>query len=103
MAIRRKNNKGNRRTEPKFEFRINQMIRIPEVRLVGDNLEEVSKVAGRTVESGVYNTRQLQNWAQELGLDLVEISPKADPPVVRIIKYNKFLYDKKKERKRNPI
>ena len=38
-------------------------------------------------------------WADELGLDLVEISPKAKPPVVRIIDYNKFLYEKKKKEK----
>ena len=75
------------------------MIRIPEVRLVGDNLDEVSEVAGRKVESDVYNTRLVLNWARDMNLDLVEISPKAIPPVVRIIDYNKFLYEKKKKEK----
>lgn len=70
-----------------------------EVRLVGDNLDEISAVAGQTVEAGVFSTSRLQKWAEELGLDLVEISPNADPPVVRIVDYNKFLYQKKKREK----
>ena len=78
---------------------MNRQIRIPEVRLVGDNLDKVSEVAGHEVESGVYDTRQLMRWAEAMELDLVEISPKANPPVVRIIDYNKFLYDKKKKEK----
>lgn len=98
MAQRR-GRRVNRRQEPKYNFRINDMIRIPEVRLVGDNLDAVSEAAGRTVESGVYNTRQVLNWARDMELDLVEISPKAKPPVVRIIDYNKFLYEKKKKEK----
>jgi translation initiation factor IF-3 len=64
------------------------MIRVPEVRLVGDN-----------VEVGVYPTAQAQRMAQDQGLDLVEISPAAVPPVCKIIDYNKFLYDKKKKEK----
>jgi len=95
----RRGRKVNRRPEPKYNFRINEMIRIPEVRLVGDNLDEVSEVAGRKVESDVYNTRLVLNWARDMNLDLVEISPKAIPPVVRIIDYNKFLYEKKKKEK----
>jgi len=82
-----------------LRFRINHQIRVPEVRLVGDNLDKVSEVAGQPIESGVYPTRQALNWAQELGLDLVEISPKADPPVVRIVDYRKFLYERKKKEK----
>lgn len=88
-----------KKKEEKFEFRINQMIRVPEVRLVGDNLEVISKIAGRTVETGVFQTRQLQQWAEQLELDLVEISPNADPPVCKIIDYRKFIYDKKKREK----
>lgn len=81
------------------EHRINEFIRVAEVRLVGDNLEEISAVAGQPVESGVYSTSKLQKYAEEMGLDLVEISPNADPPVVRIVDYNKFLYQKKKKEK----
>ena len=85
------------RDEPKH--RINDFIRVPEVRLVGDNLDEVSDAAGRTVESGVYDTRSVKKWARELGSDLVEISAKAVPPVVRIMDYSKFIYDQKKKEK----
>ena len=86
-----------RRDEPKH--RINDFIRVPEVRLVGDNLAEVSEVAGRSVESAVYDTRDVKRWARELSSDLVEISAKADPPVVRIMDYSKFIYDQKKKEK----
>ncbi len=92
----RRNNRTNNNT-PKH--RINNYIRVPEVRLVGDNLEELSNEIGRKIESGVYSTRQCIEWANALGLDLVEISPKAKPPVVRIIDYKKFLYQKKKKEK----
>jgi translation initiation factor IF-3 len=71
-----------------LEHRINDLIRVPEVRLVGDN-----------VEARVYSTREALDRAKELGLDLVEISPNAVPPVCRIVDYNKFLYEKKKKEK----
>ena len=70
------------------EHRINNFIRVPQVRLVGEN-----------VEVGVYNTQDALRMAQDQQLDLVEISPSADPPVCKIIDYNKFLYDKKKKEK----
>ena len=72
---------------------------MPEVRLVGDNMEAVSQVAGREVTSDVYPTRQILSWADRLELDVVEISPKASPPVVRIMDVKKFIYDKKKKEK----
>lgn len=90
---------GRGRQQQQAEHRINEYIQAPEVRLVGDNLDEVSEVAGRPVESGIYRTTELLKWAAALGLDVVEISPNADPPVVRIIDYNKFLYQKKKKEK----
>ncbi|WP_442930314.1 translation initiation factor IF-3 [Myroides sp. JBRI-B21084] len=61
---------------------------MPEVRLVGDN-----------VEPGVYKTSQALAMADEQGLDLVEISPNAAPPVCKIIDYKKFLYEQKKRDK----
>jgi len=64
------------------------MIRVPQVRLVGDN-----------VEVGVYSIQEALRMAQDQQLDLVEISPQADPPVCKIIDYNKFLYEKKKKEK----
>jgi translation initiation factor IF-3 len=74
--------------EQQQEHRTNHMIRVPQVRLVGEN-----------VEVGVYDTQTAQRMAQDQGLDLVEISPQADPPVCKIIDYNKFLYEKKKKEK----
>ncbi len=76
------------RKEQQQEHRTNQMIRVPQVRLVGEN-----------IEVGVYSIQDAQRFAQDQGLDLVEISPNADPPVCRIIDYNKFLYEKKKKDK----
>jgi len=74
--------------EQQQEHRTNHMIRVPQVRLVGDN-----------VEVGVYSTQEAMKMAQDQQLDLVEISPNADPPVCKIIDYNKFLYEKKKKEK----
>jgi translation initiation factor IF-3 len=70
------------------EHRINHFIRVPQVRLVGEN-----------IEPGIYSTSDALKMAEEQGLDLVEISPTVDPPVCKIIDYNKFLYDKKKKEK----
>ena len=58
------------------------------MRLVGDN-----------VETGIYPIRKARDLANELELDLVEISPKAKPPVCKIIEYKKFLYEQKKRDK----
>ena len=98
MARRFNNNRG-RKEDDKFRFRVNDQIRVPEVRLVGDNLEELSEIAGQKIESDVYPTRKVKEWTRRMELDLVEISPKAKPPVVRIIDYKKFIYDKKKKQK----
>src|SRR6202008_1086402 len=76
------------RKEQQQEHRTNHMIRVPQVRLVGDN-----------VEVGVYPIPEALKMAQEQALDLVESSPNADPPVCKIIDYNKFLYEKKRKEK----
>ena len=68
--------------------RINDRIRVPKIRLVGEN-----------VEPGVFETRQALRMADDMDLDLVEISPKADPPVCKIIDYSKFMYDQRKKQK----
>jgi translation initiation factor IF-3 len=81
------------------EHRINDWIRVPEIRLVGENLEELSEIVGELVEAGVYPTRKARAWAEKAELDLIEISPNAAPPVCRIQDYNKFLYQKKKRDK----
>ena len=78
---------------PRFQqkenlFRINYDIKVPEVRLVGEN-----------ITPGIYSTREALRMAQEQELDLVEISPTAVPPVCKLTDYNKFLYEKKKKEK----
>ncbi|MRX64580.1 translation initiation factor IF-3 [Maribacter sp. TH_r10] len=87
MAIRKRFRPQPRR-ENKNPHKINERIISPNVRLVGDN-----------IEVGVYTLPQAMAKAEELGLDLVEISPKADPPVCKIIDYKKFLYEQKKREK----
>ncbi|WP_317191292.1 translation initiation factor IF-3 [Galbibacter mesophilus] len=72
----------------KNPHRTNREIRVPEVRLVGDN-----------VEMDVYPTKVALAKAEELGLDLVEISPNAKPPVCKVMDYKKFLYEQKKREK----
>lgn len=97
---RRRNTNNNRGRTTKPQFRINDYIRIPEVRLVGDNIEEIGQQVDQDLKAGeVYDTRDVKKWARAVGLDLVEISPNAKPPVVKIIDYNKFLYEKKKKEK----
>ena len=69
-------------------YKVNDKITAREVRLVGDN-----------VEQGIFQTRDAQRIANEQNLDLVEISPTANPPVCRIIDYSKFKYEQKKKQK----
>lgn len=67
---------------------MNDRIRTPKVRLVGENIEQ-----------GVYSIQDALRFAKEQNLDLVEISPTADPPVCKIIDYSKFKYEQKKKQK----
>lgn len=67
---------------------INEHIRAREVRLVGDN-----------VTPGIYSIQEARRIADELELDLVEISPNAEPPVCKVLDYQKFLYQQKKKAK----
>ena len=69
------------------QYRVNEQIRVREVRIVGDD------------GSIVVPTRQALDMAHEQGVDLVEISPNAQPPVCRLIDYSKFLYQQKKRAK----
>ncbi|HRU63050.1 MAG TPA: translation initiation factor IF-3 [Paludibacteraceae bacterium] len=72
-----------------YPHRINEEIKgVTQVRLVGDN-----------VQQGIYSIEEALKIADEQNLDLVEISPKADPPVCKIIDYQKFLYQLKKREK----
>ena len=71
----------------KNQYRVNEQIRVREVRIVSEG------------GSTVMPTRQALDMARQQGVDLVEISPNANPPVCRIIDYSKFLYQQKKRAK----
>jgi translation initiation factor IF-3 len=59
----------------------------------------VVRVVGENIQVGIYNIKEALKMAEEQGLDLVEISPTANPPVCKIIDYKKFLYERKKKQK----
>jgi len=80
--------RGKKPMRQKSSHRINRDILAREVRLVGENIED-----------GIYSTDKALDMARSQELDLVEIAPKANPPVCRVIDYNKFLYEKKKKEK----
>ena len=69
------------------QYRVNEQIRVREVRIVGES------------GSTVMPTREALDMARQQGVDLVEISPNANPPVCRLIDYSKFLYQQKKRAK----
>ncbi len=71
-----------------FTHRVNHRIRAKEIRVVGEN-----------IESGIYTRDEALRMAQGQGLDLVEISPNASPPVCRIVDYSKFKFEQKKRQK----
>ncbi|MCF0196447.1 MAG: translation initiation factor IF-3 [Bacteroidaceae bacterium] len=72
----------------KQQYRINDQIHVREVRIVGDG-----------IESSVVPTFRAIQLAEQRGVDLVEISPNANPPVCRLIDYSKFIYQQKKHQK----
>ena len=82
------NNRNNFRRKEEPKNRINERIRAQEVRLVGDD-----------VEQGIYSLSEALSIADNLGVDLVEISPNANPPVCKAMDYKKFLFEQKKREK----
>src|SRR6185436_1212508 len=70
-----------------FQIRVNHRIRVPEVRVIGSDGSML----------GVLQTHEALRKAQEEGLDLVEVNPKADPPVCKILDFGKFKYEEKKK------
>ena len=78
----------NKNDRLKQQYRVNDQIRVREVRIVQDDAESV-----------VMQTRDALHLAQQKGVDLVEISPNAQPPVCRLIDYSKFIYQQKKRQK----
>jgi len=85
MAMRRFDPRGGPQRGP--QIRINQRIRVPEVRVIGADGEML----------GIMQTQDALRRAQEKGLDLVEVNPKAEPPVCKILDFGKFKYDEKKK------
>lgn len=81
-------NRGFRPRVVDEPYRVNERITAPRVRVVGEN-----------IKVDVYPTSVAIKLAQEQGLDLVEISPNADPPVCKVIDYSKFKYEQKKKQK----
>src|SRR5919206_1832990 len=71
------------------ETRINERIRVPQVRLVGEDGNQI----------GVVDTQQALRYAQERDLDLVEVAPEARPPVVRVLDYSKYKYEQEQKAK----
>ena len=69
-------------------YKVNEKITATHVRVVGEN-----------IKIGIYPINQALEMSENEGLDLVEISPKADPPVCKIIDYSKFKYEQKKKQK----
>ncbi len=72
----------------KVTYRVNNQIHVPQVRIVGDGME-----------SQVVPTYKALQMAEDMGVDLVEISPNAEPPVCRLIEFTKFIYQQKKHAK----
>lgn len=72
-------------------IRINHQIRVPEVRLIGPEGEQI----------GIVSTSTALQRAHDLGMDLIEISPNAQPPVCRIVNYGKFKYEQEKKEKQS--
>ena len=79
--------KGEKKISSKQEYRINERIHSEKVRLVDENGENV----------GIVSIDEALRHANDVGLDLVEIAPNANPPVCKVINYSKFLYDKEKK------
>ena len=85
----RSGNRSFQNKKDENELNINEEITATQVRLVGENIPE----------PGIYSIGKAMTLADELGLDLVEISAKADPPVCKILDYQKYIYQQKKKAK----
>ncbi len=79
----------NKKDDLEFNYKINEQIKAKVIRLVGDNIEN----------PGIYSIQDALRIAQEMELDLIQISATAQPPVCKILDYQKFLYQQKKKQK----
>ena len=81
--------KFDRRPPERDETRINDRIRVPQVRLIGEDGNQI----------GIVDTAEALRYAQERDLDLVEVAPEARPPVCRVLDYSKYKYEQEQRRK----
>ena len=79
----------DRRPPERDPTRINERIRVPEVRLIGDDGQQI----------GVMATEEALEYARERDLDLVEVAPEARPPVCRVLDYSKYKYEQEQKQK----
>jgi len=89
MAIRRRGSKGRPPPPPKDRTRINQNIRVPEVRLIDDDGAQL----------GVKSIQEALGIARAKSLDLVEVAPMAKPPVCKLLEYSKYKYEQEKKKR----
>ncbi|ABS30507.1 MAG: translation initiation factor IF-3 [Candidatus Sulcia muelleri] len=88
MALKKTKNNSQRYKKEELH-RVNKRITATKLRLVGDN-----------IKNGIYSLKEALAIAYNIGLDLVEINSKTDPPICRILEYKKFLYEQKKKKKK---
>jgi translation initiation factor IF-3 len=81
--------KFDRRPPDRDQTRINDRIRVPEVRLIGDDGKQI----------GIVKTAEALAYAQDRDLDLVEVAPEARPPVCRVLDYSKYKYEQAQKQK----
>jgi translation initiation factor IF-3 len=79
----------DRRPPERDSTRVNERIRVPEVRVIGDDGTQI----------GVMRTDEALRYAQERDLDLVEVAPEARPPVCRVLDYSKYKYEQSQKQK----
>ncbi|MBD3238681.1 MAG: translation initiation factor IF-3 [Candidatus Moranbacteria bacterium] len=88
-----KSHSSNRGKAKPNKARVNEQIKAPELRLIDENGGQL----------GVVSNQEAKQKASDVGLDLVEVSPNSQPPVVKIMDYGKFLYTKKKQERKNRV
>ena len=91
QPIRGRNPRGKGKRSLANKYRKNERIRVPEVRVIGPDGNQ----------RGIMQTKEAQTYAKKLGLDLVEISPSAKPPVCRVVDFGKYMYELSKKNKEN--
>ncbi len=88
MSLTGKDQKVERNQQTQNQTRINNQIRISQVRVISEDGEQL----------GIISTEQALNRARDIGLDLVEVAPNEKPPVCRIMDFGKYKYEKSKKR-----